>query len=1343
MVYPPINEDAYDFAPIKELVDFIDLSSDDDFKDSIEQYFNKESVLKYYLFCMVFNSVDTLSKNLHLCRYNDVFYILPYDCDSAVGGNNQGYLNVPADAEVGDLYDENDPDTIIVPNHYNSWNSRLWARVRDTFRVDLESTYISLRSNGVFTINNILKYFDEIIDVIPPTMYNESQQIKYIDYGEVGQIALHGNRKLQIRKHLRERLAYLDSKYGFYSDGGTENYVNLRMAKIGDVSLQIETYYPVYYTVKWASNRTETHRIAKGEKVSFSYYSDVSADREVLLYLPETIKVIEGLNTLQPTTIDISKATKLNKIECSSEKLYSVSLATNKYLRRVDFNGCKLLGSDTTSTLSLLYAKYLNYVDIRGTTLNTVNFNPQGGSLKKCYLPNTLTSLTLKNQMLLTDLILPYGNNGEDVAKKLATVEISNCPSIKRVSEIEGENMFAVMKYCRSIILNSSFNLESMDFNGFTRLQNITLSNIDALKDIGLNDLCEAGTASNLKYIGVSACLNLKTINMNCSSSDYVITFADDSLLDLSTSNVTTIHSNCIIKGLKTIVVPRTIEEMYFTNDYGSGYSDIKNIWSTSSSVIDSSGVFPSAKHMNAETFITDDYVGIDFYGLKLKNIDLGALVNIPEAINFSLSPTTVNPTFNLHRNGTSIPYLKPHGVLDLSNYVGSLAKFFNGVDLDKMQLKVEKNLPQEDFSYCFFNSTFSDESYIMPLISKITAASNLNYTFYKTTISTYNILDEILLADKGCTMDYTFGECPNITNTDGLKLGNNVKSAIGMFYKNPNLTSAEDMIIKLNGSVSKMYESCKKLNKILGSTLDNVKDTSYMFNDCVRLSEMFDKLPSSCNNANYMYANTNVGECDFRDKQFGSETCTYVGFIYGASSMTVYLKSSTGNCTAYGGVIEGCSNIIVDISNLNTSNFSDFTNWFKDKTGLVKIILDDVVWANNDLIFTDAFNGCTSLIEDFNFPINTVNVARCYKNCTSMINVISNWNKTFNKSVESSECYLGCNKIKTIDGENVLNELVVSGIELVPIKWGGMEFTPNTTGIYVLDIPNDNYTIEIDANSMSTTNELYISWGDGALTRGERSHVYTLAGTYTIKAQTWLNKEVTAPTTSIQATLSKVLQTPNVYINDTTRMYSGCTKLSYVNMSNTNLDNVGNSAQMFENDSNLVDVILDFSNAMSGGFGMYQYCSKITKFTKEMLPKNMSGGGFQLKACTSLTEVEYIAWDNLHGTFSQCRELTTIGYIEIGSNYKYSLTEGFGQKISNVVFAPYKGILWTQDYFGFLNEEIKNWNLNKNSLLSLFSILGDISGGESIIINLGAKQLARLTDEEKAIALDKGWSLA
>ena len=52
MVYPSINEASYDFSAVKRLVDFVSDSSDDDFKDSFEQYFNKESVLKYYLFDM-------------------------------------------------------------------------------------------------------------------------------------------------------------------------------------------------------------------------------------------------------------------------------------------------------------------------------------------------------------------------------------------------------------------------------------------------------------------------------------------------------------------------------------------------------------------------------------------------------------------------------------------------------------------------------------------------------------------------------------------------------------------------------------------------------------------------------------------------------------------------------------------------------------------------------------------------------------------------------------------------------------------------------------------------------------------------------------------------------------------------------------------------------------------------------------------------------------------------------------------------------------------------------------------------------------------------------------------
>ena len=51
---------------------------------------------------------------------------------------------------------------------------------------------------------------------------------------------------------------------------------------------------------------------------------------------------------------------------------------------------------------------------------------------------------------------------------------------------------------------------------------------------------------------------------------------------------------------------------------------------------------------------------------------------------------------------------------------------------------------------------------------------------------------------------------------------------------------------------------------------------------------------------------------------------------------------------------------------------------------------------------------------------------------------------------------------------------------------------------------------------------------------------------------------------------------------------------------------------------------------------------------------------------------------------------------------------------------------------------------LTKDSLLSLLAILKDNSStGTKYTITLGATNLAKLTDEEKAIATEKGWSLA
>ena len=946
VVYPPTNEAAYDFADIRELVKFIDESSDDDFKDTFESYFSKESVIKYYLFCLCFASVDTLSKNLHLVRYNDLWYILPYDCDSVLGGSNKGFLNISSSCEVGDVYDELDPTIIVEPNQFNSWNGRLWARMRDTFGADLKSMWTTLRSNGIFNYDSFIKYFDEIWDAIPPSMYNSSQQIKYIDYGEEGQVAMHGNRKHQIKKFLRERMAYLDSKFEFYSDGGAENYANIRMNVIGNVSLTIETYYPVYYTVKWATNNIETHRIGKNTKKTFSYFSDVSTDREVLLYLPHTLKTIENLDSLKPASIDISKAIRLTNIEVHSDKLFSVSLATNKYLRNINFNGCSKLGTDTTSTMSIMYAKYLKTLDVRGTKLTAVDFPNAGGSIVNCYLPETITSLTVKNQLLLRNLIL------QDNTVDLATVEISNCPLIERLSEGPTNTQFDVFKYCRSLLINNSFaNTEEILLSGFTRLQNITLSNIEALKGLGLNDLCEAGQASGLRYVGVSNCKNLTTLTMNCSSNDYEISFAKKGLLDLSTSNITELKSNCVIKGLDTIVVPRTIRDMFFTSEYGSGYSEIYNIWSALVASIDSSGVFPEARHMDADTGRVDDYVGIDFIGLQLRNIDLSALVNVAEAKNFYLSPTSVNPSFNKNRDGVEYPYLQPSGILDLSDYTESLAKFFDGVDLNKLIVVCNKSLPQTDLSYCFYNATFSNDDAIDTILSNMSSVTNLDYCFYKTGVSSTDILNKINTGPN-TTMNYTFAECPNVKSLINVVIPDNVVAVEGMFYKCP-LTNITNMTINVRGSIRGLFKGCDKLLTIATLLTPNVTDVSSLFEGCVSLTNLSGfSLPDTCTNVSNLF--------------------------YGCYLLTTLSMKFNKN------IVGGENWYPPNLETMNDSEIYSSAINFKDCTTLKTVNNIHIDSSANDM-----FNGCSNLTTlTMTLGNNVISMARFLKNCSKISQV-------------------------------------------------------------------------------------------------------------------------------------------------------------------------------------------------------------------------------------------------------------------------------------------------------------------------------------------------------------------
>ena len=73
-------------------------------------------------------------------------------------------------------------------------------------------------------------------------------------------------------------------------------------------------------------------------------------------------------------------------------------------------------------------------------------------------------------------MILPYGENGNNAAVDLATINIENCPNIQRMIDLSTDpTSLSGMKYCRNLTLNNAIKLTNFNVYDFTRLANVNL----------------------------------------------------------------------------------------------------------------------------------------------------------------------------------------------------------------------------------------------------------------------------------------------------------------------------------------------------------------------------------------------------------------------------------------------------------------------------------------------------------------------------------------------------------------------------------------------------------------------------------------------------------------------------------------------------------------------------------------------------------------------------------------------------------------------------------------------------------------------------------------------------
>lgn len=410
-------EDNLEYTNLKRLTDWIASTKDDSakFKREFNDYFNLHYVTIYYILTELFAMVDSRAKNMFLSTWDtQIWYPVFYDMDTCFGLNNEGVLAFD--------YNVESRDSIGSQNVYNGKDSVMWKNFEKEFAKEIEKTYNDLRDSGKLSYEGILNFLlEEQFNPICEAQYNEDAAYKYLDpllndrietYLYIAQ----GNRLNHLKYWLFNRFNYMDSRYiaADYKD----NYATFRLYTPSSWSgvrpsadFEITPYASQYVSVKFGSYLVR-ERGEYNQPTTITAPDIVFNDTETIIYGASRLSSIGDISNKYAGTVDVSKATQLKELIVGSNKsgyrntnLHNVSVGNNKLLRKIDVSNCPNL----TQALELSECDAIEEVYAKGTAISTVKL-PPGGTIKIMHLPDSVTSLTLKNKPNIADLSLKPTN---------------------------------------------------------------------------------------------------------------------------------------------------------------------------------------------------------------------------------------------------------------------------------------------------------------------------------------------------------------------------------------------------------------------------------------------------------------------------------------------------------------------------------------------------------------------------------------------------------------------------------------------------------------------------------------------------------------------------------------------------------------------------------------------------------------------------------------------------------------------------------------------------------------------------------------------------------------------
>ena len=443
------------------------------FRTELSTHFDKTSTLFYYLFTELFLMVDSRAKNAMLAYLKsrqsgdggNKWFWMPYDMDTALGINNEGLLVFN--------YDKEDTDLQEGAFIFNGQDSVFWQNVRDAFPKELKTMYNELRAASgsdkvAWSYDLVEKYFEDHQAYWSENIFNEDAYVKYLEPYINDQDATYigmcqGSKEQQRKWWLYNRFRYIDSKYLAGDAKASDHNIMLRAYQKSDFT--ITPYINCYVTGIFdqaTDDLTVTRKAEKGELITIpapEHWDPAGVDSVVILYSADLLQEVGDLSKFKPGYADFSKATKLNKLVIGNAdstyenpNLKGLNVGANHLLTYLDARNCKNLGTgegtEVTPTIDLSNCTSIEEVYFDNTQIKGCAF-PVGGNLKVIHLPETLTSLTIRNHPNLTDFKLAGTQNLtsiwlEDVPSSAidSYSYVMNMPEFSRIRLIGINNNF-------------------------------------------------------------------------------------------------------------------------------------------------------------------------------------------------------------------------------------------------------------------------------------------------------------------------------------------------------------------------------------------------------------------------------------------------------------------------------------------------------------------------------------------------------------------------------------------------------------------------------------------------------------------------------------------------------------------------------------------------------------------------------------------------------------------------------------------------------------------------------------------------------------------------------------